>query len=141
MIRYHTGKLSEKNKKIIIDILSDTLDLFADFYITKDNLRLFIRENEDKWRVADEVKNMVLFRRLNFMRENFPFNKKFHSIFCRNVMIYFDPETRKKLVSRFSRYMEKNVYFYIGLSESLGRTNNYFKYIKPGVYQNNGQCD
>ena len=72
------------------------------------------------------------------MNESFPFKNKFHCIFCRNVMIYFDPETRENLVARFSKYMEKGAYFFTGLSESLGRSNPYFEYIQPGAYRNRG---
>lgn len=105
---------------------------------TKYKNKYFIKEDNDNYKVAKNIKDMILFRRLNFMREYFPFKRKFHCIFCRNVMIYFDPETRDNLVSRFARYMEPNGYFFIGLSESLGRDNKYFEYVQPGAYRKIG---
>ncbi|RLE37653.1 hypothetical protein DRJ17_06115 [Candidatus Woesearchaeota archaeon] len=47
MIRVKKGKLSKKEEKIIRGILSELVDKYSDFYITKNNLRLFIRENLD----------------------------------------------------------------------------------------------
>ena len=95
----------------------------------------FEKSGLNKWRVRDDIKNIVLFRRLNLMRSDFPFKRKFHTIFCRNVMIYFDNQTRKILVEKFHHYLADGGYLFIGHSESLGRDNAYFKYIRPAVYQ------
>ena len=85
--------------------------------------------------VSDSLKKMILFKRLNLMNEDFPFKGKFNMIFCRNVMIYFDKETKDKLVTRFYRYIENDGYLFIGHSESLGRETLFFKYIKPALYK------
>lgn len=47
MIELKNSKLSEKEKKQISGLLSELTDIFGDFYITKNNLRLFIKENPD----------------------------------------------------------------------------------------------
>ena len=55
------------------------------------------------------------------MNKSFPFKKKFHVIFCRNVMIYFDNETKDNLVNKFYEYTEPGGYLFIGHSESLNK--------------------
>ena len=81
-----------------------------------------------------ELKDMILFKRLNFMNPTFPFKNKFDIIFCRNVMIYFDNATKENLVNKFHKYMLDTSWLFIGHSETLGRTNSNFRYIKPSTY-------
>ncbi|MDP4108934.1 MAG: CheR family methyltransferase, partial [Bacillota bacterium] len=65
----------------------------------------------------------------------FPFRKKFHTVFCRNVMIYFNRETAAALVNRIYDCTEEGGYLFIGHSESLNRNLTKFRYIKPAVYR------
>ncbi len=90
---------------------------------------------ENMWEVNDKIKELVLFRRLNLMRQEFPFRGKFQVIFSRNVMIYFDEPTRESLVKRYHRYMEPGGYLFIGHSETLGRNNKLYRFLKPAVYR------
>ncbi|HWR60744.1 MAG TPA: CheR family methyltransferase, partial [Clostridia bacterium] len=69
------------------------------------------------------------------MDEAFPFKRKFHAIFCRNVMIYFDNETKRELVGKFYDLTEYGGYLFIGHSESLSRDETKYKYIMPAVYR------
>jgi chemotaxis protein methyltransferase CheR len=69
------------------------------------------------------------------MTPEFPFKNPFDFIFCRNVMIYFDPETQSKLASKFYDCLPKDGYLFIGHSETLSRSNTSFKYIQPAVYR------
>ncbi|NLK27636.1 MAG: chemotaxis protein CheR, partial [Clostridiales bacterium] len=55
--------------------------------------------------------------------------------FCRNVMIYFDTETKNRLVNKFYDHLEYGGYLFIGHSESLVRGEVKFKYIQPAVYR------
>jgi chemotaxis protein methyltransferase CheR len=99
----------------------------------------FVHADEDVWEVREDLRKMVLFRKLNLMRENYPFKGRFQIIFCRNVMIYFDTPTRNALVQRFYRSMEPGGYLFIGHSESLGRMNCPFRYVRPAVYRKEGE--
>ncbi len=81
----------------------------------------------------DEIKCEVFYRKFNLM-DRFPFKRKFHTIFCRNVMIYFDHETKNRLVDKLYDYLETGGYLFIGHSESLNRSSTKFKYIMPGRY-------
>ncbi len=85
--------------------------------------------------ISDDIKKNILFRRINLMDKQFPFNKKFQVIFCRNVMIYFDNETRDALVEKFYNLVEDGGYLFIGHSESLNHTRTKFKYVKPAAYR------
>ena len=85
--------------------------------------------------VRDEIKKKITYRKFNLMENRFPFKKKFHVIFCRNVMIYFDNETRDALVNRFYEASEDGAYLFIGHSESLNNTGTRYQYLQPAVYR------
>jgi len=93
---------------------------------------------QDCYRVKDFIRKEVLFRRINLMDEKLDktFTKKLHAIFCRNVMIYFDEETRDKLVEKMYNMLEVGGYLFIGHSERLSMQTK-FKYIMPAVYKKN----
>ncbi len=97
--------------------------------------RYFKRLDEERWEVSDSIKKEVIFRAFNMMDEVFPFKKKFHVIFCRNVMIYFDRETRREVVRRLFRHTQDGGYLFIGQSESLDKFETEYKYIKPSIYR------
>ena len=100
--------------------------------------KYFSPQSDGTMVVHPKLKELVTFRRLNLMRETYPFKGRFHIIFCRNVMIYFDQPTRIALTQRFHRYLEPGGYLFIGHSETLGRSNSHFRYIRPAVYQKVG---
>lgn len=91
--------------------------------------------SKDKSVIADKIRNEIIFRKLNLMEETFPFKRKFHVIFCRNVMIYFDAQTKMELVHKFYEVTEPGGYLFIGHSESLDRDKTKYKYIMPSVYR------
>jgi chemotaxis protein methyltransferase CheR len=96
----------------------------------------YIKMNKSgEFEVSERAKNMVLFRRFNLMGKVWPFRGRFSIIFCRNVMIYFDRPTRDTLTDQFSLFTEEQGYLFIGHSESLGRSNRIYRYVKPAIYQ------
>jgi len=97
--------------------------------------KYFRKKGDGTCDVVDELKREVTFRRFNLMNERFPFKKPFHVIFCRNVMIYFDQSTRDALIKRFYESMVPGGYLFIGHSETLGRKQAFFEYVKPAVYR------
>jgi chemotaxis protein methyltransferase CheR len=85
--------------------------------------------------ISDKIKREVIYRKFNLMTPSFVFRKKFHVIFCRNVMIYFDKKTREDLVDKFYDATERGGYLFIGHSESLNREATRYKYVIPAVYR------
>lgn len=97
--------------------------------------RYFNRLKDGVWAAKKELKEMVLFRRLNLIQQEYPFKGRFQVVFCRNVMIYFDKETQNSLINRFYRYTEPGGYLFIGHSETLDRSASSYRFIHPSVYQ------
>lgn len=95
----------------------------------------FKKCDEDHFVVKDSLKEEVIFRKFNLMENVFPFKKKFHVIFCRNVMIYFDQEEKLDLIQKFYNQMESGGYFFVGHSEAINRNETNFQYIMPSVYR------
>lgn len=72
----------------------------------------------DTWKIKDEIRGMVNFKKFNLMQ---PFTSigKFDIIFCRNVAIYFTLEDRKKLFNKLADNLADDGYLVIGSTESL----------------------
>ncbi len=85
--------------------------------------------------ICDKLKAEVIYRKFNLMEPVFPFKKRFHVIFCRNVMIYFDNPTKEELVDKFWDQLEYGGYLFIGHAESLNRDKTKFRYVMPAVYR------
>ncbi|MBT8763883.1 protein-glutamate O-methyltransferase CheR [Desulfohalobiaceae bacterium Ax17] len=88
-------------------------------------------------RIAPEIRTKVRFRRLNFVRE-FKFRKQMDIIFCRNVFIYFDRITQKRVILRFCSYLMRGGYLFLGHSESLSGMQLPLMQVAPSVYQKIG---
>lgn len=86
------------------------------------------------YKINPKIRNEVIFRVFNLMDE-FPFKRKFHVIFCRNVMIYFDQKTKDRLIRKFYDMTEDGGYLFIGLSEAINKTEVPYEYVKSSVYR------
>ena len=87
-----------------------------------------------QYRVTDELKKEVVFRQFNLM-DPFPFKKKMHTIFLRNVMIYFDEKTKEQLVQKVYDALEPGGYLFIGTTETLNRNSTPFQIIQPSIFK------
>lgn len=98
--------------------------------------RRFFRDLPDgeNCAVTDELKKEVLFRKFNLM-EPFPFRRKMHVVFLRNVMIYFDDNTKAELIRKVYDVMEPGGYLFIGRTETLNRGSTPFTMIKPSIFR------
>ena len=90
---------------------------------------------QGQYQITSKLRNEVLFAKFNLMDSFSRFSKKFHIIFCRNVMIYFNGETRAGLVEKFYDALAPGGYLFIGLSEVLTNADTDFTYIMPAVYK------
>ena len=95
----------------------------------------FNQIDEERSQVTERLRNEIVFRKFNLMERHLPFKKKFHNIWCRNVMIYFDAKTKKELVERFYDATEPGGYLFIGHSESIARGETRYRYLQPAIYR------
>lgn len=96
--------------------------------------RYFHAQEGQVYVLSEEIKKEVIFRSLNLM-DPFPFHQPFDLIFCRNVMIYFDQETKNRLIRKFYDSLKPGGYLLIGHSETVQRDVIPFRYIEPSIYQ------
>ena len=85
-------------------------------------------------RLKDAVRKNVSFRHLNLL-DSYTLLGKFDIIFCRNVLIYFSPEVKIKIIKQFSQALNPRGYLFLGASESLSSLNNDFDMVRcnPGI--------
>ncbi len=87
--------------------------------------------------VAPDIQSLVTFNQLNLLGP-WPMKGPFDVIFCRNVMIYFDAETKAKLVERLHAMLKSGGWLYVGHSESLLDQYHHFKLGGHTIYQKIG---
>ncbi|MFO1260725.1 MAG: protein-glutamate O-methyltransferase CheR [Sphingomonadaceae bacterium] len=78
----------------------------------------WVKRDGDQAIIAPELCRKVHVKRLNLLGE-WPLNKQFDVIFCRNVMIYFDQPTKDRLVARLADQLLPGGHLYIGHSERV----------------------
>ena len=89
--------------------------------------------NGDKLTIAPKIKSMITFEHLNLLEKDKMRNKRgFDFIFCRNVLIYFDDKSRRKVIDDFYLSLESGGYIFLGSSESLSRITTAFTLKKAG---------
>ncbi|MDQ6967433.1 MAG: protein-glutamate O-methyltransferase CheR [Mariprofundaceae bacterium] len=84
-------------------------------------VRFFNQEGID-WFIRDELKEMLTFQTANLVGDSLIGQVRrfgpFDIVFCRNVLIYFAPEERKKVIDRLARSMKKGGYLFTGATET-----------------------
>ena len=91
-------------------------------------------KNANKVKISKECQSLIHFKQLNLMKE-WPFNSYFDFIFCRNVLIYFDRETKEKLAQRYGGFLVVGCHLFIGHSESLHQLDTDFDLIGNTIYK------
>jgi chemotaxis protein methyltransferase CheR len=100
--------------------------------------RFFLRGSgrfEGRARVRPELARHVEFLRLNLMDAEWAVKGGLDAIFCRNVMIYFDKATQRRLVERFARLLKPKGLFFAGHAESLLDQGRCFRLRGQTVYE------
>ena len=93
-----------------------------------------VRTQEGGFMIAPEIKRHTRFTQVN-LNKTLPVLGKFHVIFLRNVMIYFDAETKRQVVARLVEQLHPGGYFIVGHSESLNGLTDTLRALKPTIYQ------
>jgi len=93
-------------------------------------------EHKGQVRIRPELKSLVTFQQLNLLDDRWALpNEPFQAIFCRNVMIYFDKPTQRKLLQRFRSLLEPDGLLFVGHSEALLDTNLGFQSLGQTIYR------
>jgi chemotaxis protein methyltransferase CheR len=93
--------------------------------------------NAGKVRVRPELAAMIRFERLNLLDPVWPVKEPVDAIFCRNVMIYFDKPTQKRILDRFEPLLKPGALLFAGHSENASLVSPNFKAIGQTVYEVN----
>lgn len=85
-------------------------------------------------RVAEELRRMIAFKQLNLI-QSWPMKGPFDVIFCRNVFIYFDTQTKASILDRFVTLLAPGGFLYLGHSESLPQPHANLRLIGRTIYE------
>jgi chemotaxis protein methyltransferase CheR len=113
----------------------------AAFRSTTEDVRAahFERTEQNLYRIHDDIKQLVTFMKLNLLDEDrIAILAEMDAIFCRNVIIYFDVEAKKRIIATFYRKLRAGGYLLLGHSESLSALSTQFhlRHLKSDmVYQ------
>ena len=93
-----------------------------------------VRSQEGLVMVDKALRRRVSFRHMNLLAD-WTSVDMFDAIFLRNVMIYFDTETKQALVKKIASHLKHGGYFFIGHSESLNGIYSGFESVIPSVFR------
>ncbi|HZG82028.1 MAG TPA: CheR family methyltransferase, partial [Brevibacillus sp.] len=83
----------------------------------------YFAKDTHSYRILDEVKNKVTFKKHNLLAD--PFESQFDLIICRNVMIYFTEEAKHELYQKFSRALKPGGVLFVGSTEQIFQPQQY----------------
>ncbi len=96
-----------------------------------------VRDNEGMYLVDHSLRQKCRFKKINLI-EKIPSIGQFDVIFLRNVMIYFDSETKDRVIDKIFKQLKPRGYLFVSHSESLRCKGETFRMIKPSIYQKTG---
>lgn len=86
------------------------------------------------FKIGPALRERVSFKQINLI-ESLPRLGEFDAIFLRNVMIYFDIDTKRQVVDRLLPLLRRGGHFFISHSESLNGVSDALKLISPSIYR------
>ncbi len=94
----------------------------------------------DCWQISPEIRAMVQFRPFNLLNDFAPLGT-FDLVFCRNVLIYFDQDSKIGVLDRLARQIERDGYLVLGAAETVVGLSDQFKAHpdRRGLYQPTGK--
>ena len=107
--------------------------------LSRERLRKFFLNGKGKHaglvRVRRELQELITYRQVNLLEDNWPIRGPLDVIFCRNVMIYFDKPTQGKILERFAPLLKSDGLLFAGHSENFNYVSNDFRLMGKTVYQ------
>lgn len=99
----------------------------------------YFKQIGDMWQLNPEIRSMVQYRPLNLLQD-FSSLGKFDMIFCRNVLIYFDQETKSQIFGRLAKSLEADGFLALGAAETVVGLTDAFKphADRRGLYRPTG---
>ena len=94
-----------------------------------------IGAEEGKMRAHPKLKELIQFRRLNLHDREYSVQGSFDLIFCRNVLIYFDRESKNGVIDRLVQRLSPGGLLFLGHSESLNAAAHGLVHAGPTIYQ------
>ncbi|HXY42250.1 MAG TPA: CheR family methyltransferase [Vicinamibacteria bacterium] len=90
-------------------------------------------------KAGPEIRSLLRFQRVNLSEERFPVAGPFDLVFCRNVLIYFDPASKARVVERLLDQLAPGGYLFLGHAESLTGLSDHGRSVGPTVYVRAGE--
>ena len=91
--------------------------------------------NEGLIRVRPELRRPIEFLNVNLIRDDWPFREPFDIVFCRNVMIYFDAPTQRRVLERIHRVLKPGGTLFVGHAENFSESRDLFALRGKTVYE------
>lgn len=141
------GSLQPPVSIIASDLDTNVLEKAAAGVYTEDKVarmserrlkQFFLRgkgNNQGLVRVRRELREMISFRQINLLHDDWPVRGPLDAIFCRNVMIYFDKETQRQILARFAPLLHSDGRLFVGHSENLHHSADLFRSCQKTVYR------
>jgi chemotaxis protein methyltransferase CheR len=89
---------------------------------------------EHKFRISSDIRNRVVFQKLNLLEKDYKGIGKSDIIFCRNVLIYFEREIQYRILSQLCQHLSAGGYLFLGHSETITGLDLPLIHIKPTIY-------
>jgi len=115
---------------------TDIPDSFLKGYMLKGSA-----EQEGHMKVMPDIQAMVEFQRLNLTRDPYPPAGRFDVIFCRNVLIYFNFQSRHRVIEQLTRCLSPAGLLFVGHAESLSGINSPLRSLAPAIYARAGESN
>ncbi len=138
ILEEHAEKLKGWTVQIIgTDLCSNALEkakagLYSQFEVQRGMPVKYLMKHFSQvgsmWQISSEIRSTVQFRHFNLLN-SFNTLGHFDIIFCRNVLIYFDRDMKKDILSRMEKQAHSNAFLILGASETLIGINENFKTV------------
>jgi chemotaxis protein methyltransferase CheR len=145
ILREEGGKLAGRRVEIVAtDISREMLEkckagLYSQFEVQRglpvQYLVKYFAQMGDKWRIDAGLRELIHFREFNLLQDPSALGT-FDVVFCRNVLIYFDNDTKRTVLERINRLLAPDGFLYLGGAETVLGISDKFQPVpgERGIY-------